>query len=72
MKTEQCLYSNSNGWEKKSENNLENLVQLVFVFGNYTTMIGFYSYGEICLLKYFEQHCEMHNQTMTITLFNED
>jgi hypothetical protein len=32
---------------------------------------GFYSYGEICPLKPFEQHCELHNQTMTITLFKE-
>ena len=32
---------------------------------------GFYSYGEICPIKPFEQHCELHNQTMTITLFKE-
>jgi hypothetical protein len=33
---------------------------------------GFYSYGEICPSKPFEQHCELHNQTMTITLFKEE
>jgi hypothetical protein len=32
---------------------------------------GFYSYGEICPIKPFDQHCELHNQTMTITLFKE-
>lgn len=32
---------------------------------------GFYSYGEISPIKPFEQKCELHNQTMTITLFKE-
>ena len=32
---------------------------------------GFYSYGEICPIKPFVKHCELHNQTMTITLFKE-
>ena len=41
------------------------------VIGNNTTMTGFYSYGEICPIKPFEQHCELHNQTMTITVFKE-
>ncbi|MCX6305726.1 MAG: FIST C-terminal domain-containing protein [Bacteroidetes bacterium] len=41
------------------------------VIGSNTTMTGFYSYGEICPLKPFEQHCELHNQTMTITLLKE-
>ena len=40
-------------------------------FGNHTTIAGFYSYGEISPIKPFEQHCELHNQTMTITLFKE-
>jgi hypothetical protein len=39
--------------------------------GSKTTMTGFYSYGEICPVKPFEQHCELHNQTMTITVFKE-
>ena len=41
------------------------------VIGARTTMTGFYSYGEICPIKPFEQHCELHNQTMTITVFKE-
>ena len=41
------------------------------VIGARTTMAGFYSYGEICPIKPFEQHCELHNQTMTITVFKE-
>jgi len=41
------------------------------VIGNDVSMTGFYSYGEICPTKPFEQHCELHNQTMTITLFKE-
>ena len=40
-------------------------------FGRQTTIAGFYSYGEISPIKPFEQHCELHNQTMTITLFKE-
>ena len=36
-----------------------------------TTIAGFYSYGEISPIKPFDQHCELHNQTMTITLFKE-
>jgi hypothetical protein len=41
------------------------------VIGNNAAVTGFYSYGEICPIKPFEQHCELHNQTMTITLFKE-
>ncbi len=41
------------------------------VVGSKAAMTGFYSYGEICPIKPFEQHCELHNQTMTITIFKE-
>jgi hypothetical protein len=41
------------------------------VLGKNTCMTGFYSYGEISPLKPFENHCELHNQTMTITVFKE-
>ena len=41
------------------------------VIGVNASITGFYSYGEICPIKPFEQHCELHNQTMTITLFKE-
>jgi hypothetical protein len=49
----------------------EELETIREVFGPTVTMTGFYSYGEICPIKPFEQHCELHNQTMTITLFKE-
>jgi hypothetical protein len=41
------------------------------VIGNKPAITGFYSYGEICPGKPYEHHCELHNQTMTITLFKE-
>ncbi len=41
------------------------------VFGGKTIMTGFYSNGEICPMKPFENRCELHNQTMTITAFKE-
>lgn len=41
------------------------------VLGAKPAMTGFYSYGEISPIKPFENTCELHNQTMTITLFKE-
>jgi len=41
------------------------------VLGESTVMTGFYSYGEICPVSSYEKHCELHNQTMTVTLFKE-
>jgi len=41
------------------------------VLGTETTITGFYSYGEISPAGPFENHCELHNQTMTITVFKE-
>ncbi|MFX5730435.1 FIST C-terminal domain-containing protein, partial [Acinetobacter baumannii] len=40
------------------------------IFGDTTSITGFYSYGEI---SPFNPHtnCELHNQTMTITTFSE-
>jgi len=35
-----------------------------------TNQIGFYSYGEIS--PYSTGHCDLHNQTMTITTFSEE
>jgi hypothetical protein len=49
----------------------EELEAIREVVGNKTCMTGFYSYGEICPTKPFEQQCELHNQTMTITIFKE-
>jgi hypothetical protein len=40
------------------------------VFGNSTTLTGFYSYGEISPFMPGAD-CELHNQTMTITTFSE-
>lgn len=49
----------------------EELEVIQEVIGNQVTTTGFYSYGEISPVKPFEQHCELHNQTMTITLIKE-
>lgn len=52
-------------------NRIEEEVEAVSeVFGNKTTLSGFYSYGEISPLKPMA-NCELHNQTMTITCVNE-
>jgi len=50
----------------------EELEAIRETIGKEVTITGFYSYGEICPIRPFEQHCELHNQTMTITLFKED
>jgi len=39
--------------------------------GGKTSMIGFYSYGEISPVAPAEKQCQLHNQTMTITTFKE-
>ena len=49
----------------------EELERVREVMGNQTVMTGFYSFGEICPILPFETHCELHNQTMTITAFKE-
>lgn len=41
------------------------------VLGNHTILTGFYSYGEISPFSPGAP-CELHNQTMTITLFSEN
>lgn len=40
------------------------------VFGDHTTIAGFYSYGELSPFNP-GSNCELHNQTMTITTFTE-
>jgi hypothetical protein len=40
-------------------------------FGEKTMLTGFYSYGEISPFSPSSQ-CELHNQTMTITTFDEN
>ena len=53
------------------DNRVEEEVEAVHeVLGNTTLMSGFYSYGEISPTSANTQ-CELHNQTMTITTFDE-
>ncbi len=42
------------------------------VIGKQAVMAGFYSYGEICPTTPTEKQCQLHNQTMTITIFREE
>jgi len=49
----------------------EELEAVKEVLGQKTVLTGFYSYGELCPKKPFEQICELHNQTMTITVMKE-
>ena len=41
------------------------------VLGKQAVMTGFYSYGEISPAVETSKKCELHNQTMTITIFKE-
>ncbi len=40
--------------------------------GDNVSIVGFYSYGEICPTAPTERQCQLHNQTMTITTFREE
>jgi len=51
---------------QKTEDELEAVYNL---FGENVEQIGYYSYGEISPLK--DGKCDLHNQTMTVTLFWE-
>ncbi len=48
----------------------EEIEEVIEVLGNDTTISGFYSYGEIAPF-HGEVTCQLHNQTMTITLMSE-
>ena len=48
----------------------EEVDEVVEVLGNQTTISGFYSYGEIAPF-HGEISCQLHNQTMAITLISE-
>lgn len=48
----------------------EEIEEVVSIVGEETTLCGFYSYGEIAPFN-LEINCQLHNQTMTITLINE-
>jgi len=51
---------------QKTEDELEAVYN---IFGDNVEQIGYYSYGEISPLK--DGRCDLHNQTMTLTLFWE-
>lgn len=48
----------------------EEIEEIIEVVGSETTISGFYSYGEIAPF-YGENSCQLHNQTMTVTLISE-
>ncbi|WP_047550201.1 FIST signal transduction protein [Psychroserpens sp. Hel_I_66] len=48
----------------------EEIEEVVDVVGHDTVICGFYSYGEIAPF-HGENNCQLHNQTMTITLISE-
>ncbi|THU36882.1 histidine kinase [Niastella caeni] len=52
---------------KRTEEEVEAVAE---TFGNKTLLTGFYSYGEISPFNE-NAKCELHNQTMTITTFDE-
>jgi hypothetical protein len=52
---------------KRTEEEVEAVAD---TFGNQTLLTGFYSYGEISPFNE-NARCELHNQTMTITTFDE-
>lgn len=54
------------------ERTFEELEAVRKIIGDQAAMIGFYSYGEICPTAPTEKQCQLHNQTMTITLFREN
>lgn len=48
----------------------EEIEEVVSIIGEDTKVCGFYSYGEIAPFN-LEINCQLHNQTMTITLISE-
>lgn len=53
--------------DQRVEEEIEEVVELI---GKETSIAGFYSYGEIAPF-HGENLCELHNQTMTLTLISE-
>jgi len=53
--------------DQRVEEEIEEVVELI---GKETKIGGFYSYGEIAPF-HGENTCELHNQTMTLTLISE-
>ncbi|WP_111707422.1 FIST signal transduction protein [Lutibacter citreus] len=48
----------------------EEIEEVMSIVGDQTNIIGFYSYGEMAPF-YGQKQCELHNQTMTLTLISE-
>lgn len=48
----------------------EEVEAVVGALGAGVACAGFYSYGELCPSG-FQRDCELHNQTMTLTVFGE-
>ncbi|WP_378186560.1 FIST signal transduction protein [Aquimarina sp. W85] len=48
----------------------EEIEEVIEVIGDKATVCGFYSYGELAPFN-TQQSCELHNQTMTLTLISE-
>ena len=42
------------------------------ILGARAAICGFYSYGELCPTSATDNQCQLHNQTMTITVFKEE
>lgn len=49
----------------------EEIEQVQDVIGNAAAIAGFYSYGEMAPFDGINKTCELHNQTMTLTLISE-
>lgn len=49
----------------------EEIEQVQHVIGNSAAIAGFYSYGEMAPFDGINKACELHNQTMTLTLISE-
>lgn len=54
--------------KERTEEEIEAVREVV---GERAAITGFYSYGEICPTAPTEKQCQLHNQTMTITVFAE-
>lgn len=50
----------------------EELEEVSEILGENVHLVGFYSYGEIAPFSKDKLHCELHNQTMTLSVIFED
>lgn len=53
--------------DQRTEEEVEEVLEII---GSQTPALGFYSYGEIAPFR-MKESCELHNQTMTLTLISE-